>query len=332
MPDDTLRYPRPIRIFSRNLLLHAWQQSRDASSKPGTKGIDGLTARQFNQNRDLHFAHIIERTRSGTYAFSDLRPFFIRKKNGKLRVICVPTVGDRLVQRVIVNALTERDRFHLLNPVSFGFIRGRSVQGAIDEAIARRTTREWCLKTDIQSFFDKIDRARLKTLVRRRLRTHSLVPLLCDAIDCELKPNKSDRAKVQALGIHGGQGLRQGMPLSPLLSNLVLADFDKAAQERGFDVLRYADDLIVFGESKARLEDALTFLVDELQKVGHSVRRPAKNSKTEFVRSPETRRIPRARDRLQGDLRALRLPHSSIGEGCHPRRYCRREHASKCSP
>lgn len=284
MPPDTAQPPRPSRIITPAVLLQAWQESRDSSAKPGAKGIDGLTGRQFNENRELQFSRIIEDIKRGSYSFSDLRPFFIPKKSGKLRVICVPTVKDRLVQRVMIEALTRKDRFHLLNPVSFGFIRGKGVRAAIDEAIDRRAKREWVLKTDIQSFFDTINRPQLKELVARRLRGHSLVPLLCDAIDCEVRAKtKTDRVRLQQLQIHPGRGLRQGMPLSPLLSNLVLAGFDRAAQSRGHDIMRYADDLILFGESKSQLEDGFTFLVQELKKVGHSVPAPGVDSKTEFI-------------------------------------------------
>lgn len=265
-------------------MLRAWRESRDSGSSPGAKGIDGLTARQFGENRDQQVSRIIEDLKRGAHRFSDLRPFFIPKKSGKLRVICVPTVVDRLVQRVMIDQLTRNDRFHLVNPVSFGFVRGKGVRAAIEEAIKRRADREWALKTDIQSFFDRIDRAKLKDLIKRRLRRHSLIPLLCDAVDCEVRAKTQlDRSRLQQLGIHGGIGLRQGMPLSPLLSNLVLADFDKAALARGYDVLRYADDLILFGQTRDQLDDGFRFMVDELKKVGHVVPPPGAGSKTEFI-------------------------------------------------
>ena len=283
MPADTAP-PLPTRVFTRDALLRAWRGSRDAGSSPGAKGIDGLTARQFGENRDQHVSRIIEDLKQGRFRFSDLRPFFIFKKSGKIRVICVPTVVDRLVQRVIIDQLTRTDRFRLLNPVSFGFVRGKGVQAAIEEAIKRRTDHEWVLKTDIQSFFDRIDRAKLKDLIKRRLRKHSLVPLLCDAVNCEVRATrKLDRSRLQELGIHGGIGLRQGMPLSPLLSNLVLADFDKAALARGYHVLRYADDLILFGQTRDQLDDGFAFMVDELKKVDHVVPPPGAGSKTEFI-------------------------------------------------
>ena len=202
-------------MLTRDALLHVWRASRDAGSSPGAKGIDGLTARQFGENRDHHLSRIVEDLKSGSYRFADLRPFFIPKKSGKFRVICVPTVTDRLVQRVIIGQLTRNDRFHLINPVSFGFVKGRGVHAAIAEAIKRRADREWVLKTDIQSFFDRIDRTKLKELIKRRLRNHSLIPLLCDAVDCEVRARTQlDRRRLQELGIHGGRGLRQGCHLS----------------------------------------------------------------------------------------------------------------------
>ena len=54
-------------------------------------------------------------------------------------------------------------------------------------------------------------------------------------------------------------GLPLGCPLSPVLMNLVLVDLDDALNAAGFTVVRYADDIVVVGESKEELEDAARF-------------------------------------------------------------------------
>lgn len=283
MPPDTLRYPRATRILTRDALLLTWRNSRDATNKPGAKGVDGISARQFKANLEFYLGRILNDVRHGGYRYNRLRPFLIPKKNGK-RVICVPTVADRLVQKTILKHLAKSDRLRLLNAVSYGFILERGVAKAIQEAKAIRTSHEWVLKTDIQSFFDSIERPRLKEQICRRLGRHSLVPLLSAAIDCELRASsQQEKKELEALGIRAGFGLRQGMPLSPLLANFCLADFDRAAIAGKHKIIRYADDLILFGQSKAEVEDGYSFIASELDKIGHKIPCPGNGSKTEYV-------------------------------------------------
>jgi retron-type reverse transcriptase len=285
MPVDTAKYPHPTRILSKKALRAAWRASRDASNKPGARGIDDISARQFKSNIEQNISRIHSNIKSGDYHFSKLRPFLFPKKNGKYRVVCVPTVCDRLVQRAIVQYIAKYDLLRLLNKVSYGFVSGKDkgVQSAIAEAIKLRTRHEWVLKTDIQSFFDEIHRPELKARIMHLLGSHSMVPLLCAVVDSEVRVKSKDQEReLIALGIRPGRGLRQGMPLSPILSNLVLAGFDHACGRSNKKILRYADDLILFGDSKAEVEDGFQFLATELGKVKHTLPLPG-SPKTEYV-------------------------------------------------
>lgn len=284
MPVDTAKYHRPTRHFPVAALKKIWTESRDATRDPGVAGIDGVTARQFSQNLDNDLRKLSQSLIDGTFRFRNLRPFFPPKKSGGHRVICVPTVADRLTQRAIVESLIAQDRFRLLNDASFGFIRGRSVRGAVEKAIGERVAREWVLKTDIQSYFDRIERKELADKIKRKLGQHSLVPLLLQVINCEVEAKtEKDREKLTTSGVVPGRGLRQGMPLSPLLSNLVLGNFDRTLLRAGFRLVRYADDLIVFGADRLEVEAAYKLIVSELAKLGHTVPEPGENSKTQFV-------------------------------------------------
>jgi len=284
MPVDTARYRRPIKHFTVATLSRTWVANRDATRDPGVAGVDGVSARQFSQNLENDLRRLSQSLVGGTFQFKHLRPFFPPKKSGGYRVICVPTISDRLVQRVIVESLTANDRFRLLNEASYGFIRGRSVRGAISKAISERTNCEWVLKTDIHSYFDRIDREELADKIKKRLGPHSLVPILLQAIKCEVETrSEKDRQRLSASGIKRGRGLRQGMPISPLLSNLVLGDFDRTVLKAGFRLVRYADDLIVFGADKSEVEAAYELIVSELSKLGHTVPEPGEHSKTQFV-------------------------------------------------
>src|SRR5947199_9511926 len=108
---------------------------------------------------------------------SRLRPVFIRKLNSdKERVICIPTVRDRVVQRAIVHYLDSSKRLPIYNPSSFGFIKGQGTKKAIDKAVELRSLYEWCVKADVESFFDRVPRPFLKERISAVLQNHSLVP------------------------------------------------------------------------------------------------------------------------------------------------------------
>ncbi len=267
-PVGSASRPKPIKILSKANLLQAWSFSRDCTTRAGSAGVDNETAKQFAANLDSNLNEIKKRLHEGSYGFSRLRPVFIQKPGTtKERVICVPTVRDRIVQRAIMNYLASTKKFPIYNESSFGFIKGQGTNPAIRKAVELRSLYDWCVKADIESFFDRVPRAFLKERVSAALQHHSLVPLIHNAIDCDVKGTPHDVARAAAQGIRGGVGIRQGMPLSPLLANLTLARFDRAVEAERIPMVRYADDLLLFfgSEDEARLGQA--FVEDQLKRV-----------------------------------------------------------------
>jgi RNA-directed DNA polymerase len=254
-PGRTGRAPRPVKILSKTALLNAWRSSRDSSPNAGRPGSDNVSARQFGAKLDANLDHIVHQLREGRYGFSKLHVVFIPKpKSDTERVICIPTVRDRLVQRAIGEYLTSRSVFPIENSSSFGFIKGLGPKSAIERALELREKYDWCLKTDIKSFFDQISRPILKAKVAQALKGNSLQPLIFDVIDCEVKLKTQEKDKLQRRGIIYGLGIRQGMPLSPLLANLALAEFDAHVEGRNIKMVRYADDWFYSSEQRKRRE------------------------------------------------------------------------------
>lgn len=270
--------PRPIHIASYANLLKTWNASPDSKRKVGTAGIDQTTPAQFKNNLQRNLNDLSNALKNNQYKFSDLRPFFIEKGNGKERVIAAPTVKDRIVQRLILRQLTydaknkkTRDRLGIIvENISFGIGKGMDtgVHGAIKQAVKYRNKHSWVLKTDISAFFDNIPRETLKKLIRSRLKSSSLTPLIEQVIDCEIRVNgEEEKNKIKKNGIHHGLGLRQGMPLSPLLSNLVLNKLDKKIKRKNYKIIRYADDLIGFGHTEEECIKIKNFIQRELKKL-----------------------------------------------------------------
>lgn len=254
-------------------LRRAWLNLSDAKKggQRNVAGVDGVTINQFAQKADEYLGLISLRLRTGAYSFSQLKAHLEPKSNGKrFRVICVPVVRDRIVQRALVNYLTSYSgkRYAFENSVSFGFIAGKTVVDAVTQAKSLRMQKRWAYKTDISSFFDSIDREVLCAQISRKLRCRGLHGLIREICACEIKKSNDTQGKrIRAEGIKSGIGLRQGMPMSPYLSNLLLADFDKRVVAKGISMVRYADDLVFFASSEGECRNIHDFCVAELAKL-----------------------------------------------------------------
>lgn len=283
-PGRTVSFPRPIKIISKSSLRRVWNQSRDATPNPGRPGTDNSTAQQFASKLDLHLSEITRRVKKGELGFSKLRAVFIPKAGSdKERMICIPTVQDRLVQRVILEYVVSKKLFPIENSSSFGFIKGKGTREAIQRAVELREKYAWCLKTDIESFFDKIPRPYLRSRVRTYLGHHSLVPVFSKIIGLEVAVTPNNQDKISDRGIKTGLGIRQGMPLSPLLANLILVEFDREIKRQKIEMVRYADDLVLFFNSKEEAEVGQKLVKSLLEKIDLSIPEISQNSKTQIL-------------------------------------------------
>lgn len=260
-----------------NALRTAWLEISD--KKKGTfrhvSGTDGMSINRFAERADEHLQILSASLRGPQYQFAPLSAHVEQKPgSGKSRVICVPTIRDRIVHRSILNYLVIEagGRYAFANDVNFGFVKKKSVRDAVVRAKELRGQYPWAYKTDIASFFDAIERGVLKQAVDKKIRCRGLHRLLHSVIDCEVKPNSSAQAKrIHDEGIRRGRGLRQGMPLSPYLSNLMLWNFDQTIVAERINMVRYADDLVFFGSSEKQCQQIHAACVSELSKIGLNV-------------------------------------------------------------
>lgn len=265
-------------------LRSAWRQLFNATPTRhrGTSGVDRESVAQFAGSADRNLRSLAAELRGGTFGYTDLKAHIEPKPNGGVRIICVPTVRDRIVQRSVLDYLTGQanPRYRLENEISYGFIKERTVRHAVERAVTLRTTHPWAYKTDISAFFDQIRRDELKLVIQRFIRVSSIHKLLTAAIDCEIRPrDDAQKKEIRNKGLKLGLGVRQGMPLSPYFANLVLRQFDAAIEARGFQAVRYADDLIFFGDSENACLEIDAFCRAQLATIGLSVP-PLGTSKT----------------------------------------------------
>jgi hypothetical protein len=139
------------------------------------------------------------------------------------------------------------------------------------------------IKTDIEQFFDTIPRNIVKEKVHKLLRQSSLNPIIDMIVDTEINRHDQYVTKLSKMGIERGKGLRQGMPISPFLANILLADFDRQVEKRAMPMIRYADDIVLMFESEQKARDGLSYVGDLLAQLSLSLPGLGEGSKTEIV-------------------------------------------------
>ncbi len=286
--------PKPLKFLSKSRLKEVWDDAKKKSSSAfSAAGVDRIRGVNFAQNLDKNISVLASDIGRGEFHFSGLHPVWIPKRGSKNkeRLICIPTVRDRLVQRVLVKTLSANDRLKLSSEVSFGFQEGLGVKSAIERACLLRQSNSWVVKTDVCSFFDRIDR---NSIIKKFIKVapksfNSLVPYIQQVVNCEIKTlTNSEIKKLHENGILSGKGLRQGMPISPLLSNLELREFDWKVVKAGYKMTRYADDIAIFCSSKTEANAAFKNCEQWLKELGHEIPKLGDDGKTRIFNPNES--------------------------------------------
>lgn len=177
-------------ISTVDQLRSAWEHvyGKASPSSRLTIGSDGESLDSVRPHIGDLLGRLSYELRHQQFAFHPLRAVVVRKKNGKDRVICVPTVQDRIVQRSLLMYLSTLNRLRILNQASYGFIPGLSspVRAAGEYACRLRKAHPWVYKTDISAFFDNIPRPELIAKIDAGVRAVTIRRLLGQAAKCEI--------------------------------------------------------------------------------------------------------------------------------------------------
>lgn len=233
-------------------LSNAWNAIRH---RPQSKGSDFVTISKFKEDLVSNLRKIGQELRSNKYKFKQLQGQPIPKAGGGFRPLRIPAVSDRVVQKAIQQIIQKplERRYKINNPVSFAYIKGKSVLNAVKRVRDLYLNGyEWVYVADIQKFFDTIPPVKLVAdYVEPVLSDDTITSLIVDALKTEIA-NSDEMLKVGLLDkfLSGDVGIAQGGILSPLFANVYMNELDRAMIDSTFEMVRYADDFVVMCRSE----------------------------------------------------------------------------------
>jgi RNA-directed DNA polymerase len=273
----------------------------------GSPGVDGMTVEALVEHLQKHWPTLKNQLLEGTYRPEPVKRVEIPKPDGGMRKLGIPTVLDRFIQQAVLQVFQKRWD-PTFSPHSYGFRPNRSAHQAVAQAqeyIAQGYG--WVVDLDLEKFFDRVSHDILMSRVARRITDKRLLRLL--------------RAYLSAGVMEDGlvspteEGTPQGGPLSPLLSNVLLDEFDRELEKRGLRFVRYADDSNIYVQSERAglrvMESVKRFLTRKLRlKVNDAKSAVARPDTRKFLgfsftagREPKRRIAPKALDRFKDRIR-----------------------------
>jgi RNA-directed DNA polymerase len=231
-------------------------------SNKGAPGVDGVTTKEIEGILQKQWPKIKQEILDGKYRPNPVRRVEIPKPDGNgVRKLGIPTILDRIIQQAIYRELmlTFEATF---SGNSYGFRIGRKAQQAVLKAQGYiQEGCKWVVDIDLEKFFDKVNHDILMARVARKVKDKKILLLI--------------RRYLQAGVLEDGltkpteEGTPQGGPLSPLLSNIMLDDFDKELEKRGLRFARYADDCNIYVKTEIAgqrvMKSVIKFLTTKLR-------------------------------------------------------------------
>jgi RNA-directed DNA polymerase len=235
------------KVYSERTLGVAWERVK---RNGGSAGVDRQSVEGFSARAEQRLGEVRELLRSGRYRPEPVRRVWIPKAGGSgERPLGIPTVRDRVVQtalKLVLEPIFEAE----FAEGSYGFRPGRGRKkalGRVQKLLDGGAT--WVVDVAIKSYFDSIPQAELLLEVERRVADGSVLKLVGSYLEQGVLE-----------GLESWQpeaGTPQGAVISPLPANIYLDPLDKLMASRGYQMVRYADDMVVLCPSESEARQAL---------------------------------------------------------------------------
>jgi RNA-directed DNA polymerase len=242
-------------VFERGNMLTALKR---VESNQGAAGVNGMEVKDLSGYLKAHWLEVRGVLESGKYRPSPVRRVEIPKPEGGVRQLGIPTVLDRLIQQAIAQVLTPMFE-QVFSRYSYGFRPGRSAHQAVQKSQEYiREGYDWVVDIDLEKFFDRVNHDMLMARVARVVKDKRVLKLI--------RAYLNSGVMVNGVVMDTEEGTPQGGPLSPLLSNIMLNDWDRELEERGHKFVRYADDCNIYVKTQTAGERVLESVKKYLEK------------------------------------------------------------------
>lgn len=247
---------------------------QEVISNKGAGGVDGMQVDELKKYLDQHRQALTQQIRNCHYHAQPIRGKEIPKGNGKMRLLGIPTVVDRMLQQAVLRVISLQYEKTFSN-YSYGFRPKRNIIQATSKSLNYiNSGYQHIVEIDLKQFFDKVEHKLLLQLLYRKIKCKGTMCLIRRWLRAPLE--KDGKLIKRPLGIP------QGSPLSPLLANIVLHELDAEMEKRNLRFVRYADDFSIYCRTKAEARrtgnDIYIFLRDKLKlpinKTKSGIRRP----------------------------------------------------------
>jgi group II intron reverse transcriptase/maturase len=240
----------PLQNVAHHLDLDWMREAHARTRKDGVPGVDGETADDFAADLDVNLETMLDlmlsKAQQGRYRAPPVRRVEIPKGDGSTRPIGIPTFADKVAQRAI-HMLLEPIYEEEFYDFSYGFRPGRSAHHALEalNRILYDMRGGWVLDADVSKFFDTLDHAQLRDLLRLKVTDRVIVRMVGKWLNAGvLEGGVVHRAEL---------GTPQGGVISPLLANIYLHTVldtwwveEVLPRLRGrAHLIRYADDFVM---------------------------------------------------------------------------------------
>ena len=231
----------------------------------GAPGVDGQSVARFKEKLEQELPRLERELRAGSYRAQAARRVWIPKPGGtEKRPLGIPAVRDRVVQTALRNVL-EPIFEHDFAARSYGFRPGRSAHEAVAQVEALLNSgHTHVVDADLKSYFDTIPHDQLLERLSARIADGKVLELIQKFLQAGVMEAMKDWRPTE-------RGTPQGGVISPLLANLYLNPLDHALAERGWELVRYADDFVILCRSRPEAEAAQAFIAGWTRAAGLSL-------------------------------------------------------------
>ena len=232
---------------------------KQVMSNKGAGGIDGMQTGELPEWLEGHWKGWKESIEEGSYRPEAVRKVEIPKAGGGgKRMLGIPCVKDRLLQQAISQWLSPGYETGF-SAWSYGFREGRNAHQAVLKAKGYlEEGKEWVVELDLDQFFDRVNHDKLMGTLAKRLTDKRTLKLIRSYLNSGIMEGGLVSARTE--------GVPQGSPLSPLLSNIVLDALDKELESRGHSFVRYADDVSIYVRSERSAQRVMETITEYIEK------------------------------------------------------------------